>query len=109
MLKMHNIFLNIPTELPEELCEILARSSSVRVERIISYGHASPKGFWYDQPQQEWVILLQGAAHIRFEDGDILVELTSGDYASIPAHSRHRVEWTTPDGPTIWLAVHFAD
>ncbi len=102
-----NIFANIPRDLPEELITVLATSAAVRIERIVSEGHASPDGFWYDQSQDELVILLQGAAHLRLEGMNQLTELLPGDYLSIPAHTRHRVEWTTPDGPTIWLAVHF--
>lgn len=108
MTSPQNIFANIPRDLPEELCTALAASAAVRIERIVSQGHASPDDFWYDQPQQEFVILLQGAAHVRFDGVDAPTELVPGDYISIPAHTRHRVEWTTPDGPTIWLAVHYA-
>jgi cupin 2 domain-containing protein len=73
---------------------------------IVSVGHASPEGFWYDQPQNEWVVVLRGAARIQFEDER--VELRPGDWIHIPAHRRHRVEWTTPDEPTLWLAVHYS-
>jgi cupin 2 domain-containing protein len=106
---IHNIFANVPLDLSEEQCEPLAASAAVRIERIISHGHASPDGFWYDQLRQEFVVLLQGAANIRFEGVAELAELVPGDYISIPAHTRHRVEWTTPDGPTVWLAVHFSE
>jgi cupin 2 domain-containing protein len=102
-----NLFADFPTELPEELIETLVESKSVRIERIVSRGHASPAGFWYDQPQAEWVVLLRGAARLRFEDQ--LVELRPGDWIHIPAHRRHRVEWTAADEPTVWLAVHYAE
>ena len=72
-----------------------------------SYGHASPRDLWHDQPEHEWVVLLKGAARLRFAGQDQPVELTRGDFVNIPAHHRHRVEWTTPDEPTIWLAVHY--
>jgi cupin 2 domain-containing protein len=72
-----------------------------------SQGHASPGGFWYDQGQHEWVVVLKGAARLRFEAE--IVEMKPGDFMNIPAHERHRVEWTTPDEPTIWLAVHYED
>jgi cupin 2 domain-containing protein len=75
----------------------------VRIERIVSHGHASPGGFWYDQDRHEWVVVLTGAARLRFDDD--IVELKPGDFATIPAHTKHRVEWTTPDEPTVWLAV----
>lgn len=104
---MNDLFSNIPTDLPEELIEPLLETDAVRVERIVSHGHASPDGFWCDQEQSEWVVVVEGLAKIRFEDDDTLLELTPGDYVNIPAHKRHRVEWTTPEEPTIWLAVHY--
>lgn len=97
---------DIPSQLPEELFEVLASSEHARIERIVSLGHASPEGFWYDQPQDEFVLLLSGAARLRCE-GEDAVDLRPGDYLTIPAHRRHRVDWTTPEGSTVWLAVHF--
>jgi len=102
-----NLFTEVPDELPEELISILAESSAVRIERIVSQGHASPPGFWYDQPQHEWVVVLRGQARLRFEEGGQRLDLGPGDYVNIKAHQRHRVEWTTPDEPTVWLAVHY--
>jgi cupin 2 domain-containing protein len=77
----------------------------VLIERIVSHGHRSLEGFWYDQKRCEWVVLLKGAARLQFEDHT--VEMRPGDALNIPAHVRHRVEWTSPDEPTIWLAVHY--
>jgi cupin 2 domain-containing protein len=104
-LPMNNLFNNIPADLPEEVTEALLASESVRIERIVSHGHASPQDFWYDQDQHEWVVVLSGSTKLRFEDAT--VEMKPGDYINIPAHKRHRVEWTTPDEPTIWLAVFY--
>ncbi len=104
---MNNLFAGIPAALPEELLETLVDTRSVRIERIVSQGHASPEGFWYDQNQHEWVLLLRGAARLRFEGDQNALEMKPGDFVNIPAHRRHRVEWTTPDGPTVWLAVHY--
>ncbi|OWK39171.1 cupin domain-containing protein [Fimbriiglobus ruber] len=104
-----NLFRDLPAHLPDEVVQTLTAAGAVRVERIISLGHTSPPGFWYDQPQHEWVTLLTGAATLRFEDEDQPVDLRPGDFLTIPARRRHRVEWTTPDEPTIWLAVHFGD
>lgn len=101
----NNIFTDLPPQLPNELFTTLFDAASVRIERIVSHGHASPEGFWYDQNQHEWVVVLKGAARVRFEDET--VELKSGDFINIPAHRKHRVEWTTPDEPTVWLAVHY--
>lgn len=101
-----NFFDAIPSQLPQEVFQTLVEAENVRIERIISHGHVSERELWYDQPQDEWVILLQGAARLQFEDG--MVDLQPGDYIAIPAHMKHRVDWTTPVEPTIWLAVHYS-
>lgn len=100
-----NIFDDLPEHLPKEVIQTLIRAADVRIERIISQGHASPAGFWYDQPQHEWVIVLKGAARLQFEDG--MVEMDAGDFLNIPAFKKHRVDWTTPDEPTIWLGMRY--
>jgi cupin 2 domain-containing protein len=100
------LLANVWSLLPDELFTTLLDAPGVRIERIVSHGHASPENFWYDQPRHEWVVVLKGAARLRFEDETI--ELQPGDFLNIPAHKKHRVEWTTPDGPTIWLAVHYS-
>lgn len=102
-----NLFADLPSHLPDELLTTLLESADVRIERIVSHGHASPDGFWYDQDRAEWVVVLKGAARLRFDDG--VIEMKPGDCVNIPARKRHRVEWTTPDEPTVWLAVHYAD
>ena len=104
---MANLFDDLPANLPEELVEVLAENKHVRIERIVSTGQASPEGFWYDQEQNEWVILLEGAARIAFEGGTETVELKRGSHLNIPAHMRHRVEWTLPGKRTVWLAIHY--
>jgi len=81
--------------------------AGLKIERIISQGQASPPGFWYDQAWNEWVILLKGSATLQFEDEPATRALGAGDYVFIPARKRHRVEWTEPQQPTVWLAVHF--
>lgn len=105
---MSNLFVDLPTLLSEELVETLAKNKLVRIERIVSHGHASPDDFWYDQDQNEFVILLKGAARLRFDADNDPVEMKPGDFIDIPAHRKHRVEWTTPDVPTVWLAVYYA-
>lgn len=100
-----NIFANLPTTLPEELTNVLQEGTGVRIERIVSTGHRSPDGFWYDQPENEWVLVLQGAARLAFEDR--VVEMLPGDYLNIPANRKHRVAWTSPTEPTVWLAVFY--
>jgi cupin 2 domain-containing protein len=103
-----NLLANLPSQLPEELIEVLAESKHVRIERIVSRGQCSPPGFWYDQQEHEWVAVLKGSARLRFEDQEETSLMLPGDQVLIPAHRRHRVEWTTPKEPTVWLAVFFA-
>ena len=100
-----NLFEDIPDELPEELISVLAENGPVKIERIVSDGHASPEGFWYDQEQAEWVLIISGSAVLRFEDETIA--LSPGEHLLIPAHRRHRVESTSLTEKTIWLAVFF--
>jgi cupin 2 domain-containing protein len=102
-----NLLTRIPTQLPDELVQTLVTAPSFRVERIVSRGHASPVGFWYDQPEHEWVMLVSGAARVRFEDDAQSVAMKPGDYLHIPARRRHRVEWTEPGVDTVWLAIHY--
>lgn len=106
-----SIFEQLPEELPKELVSVLAESNSVRIERIVSDGHASPEGFWYDQNQNEWVLLMSGSAvlSLETESGIEQIELKPGDCLLIPAHQRHRVESTSSTEKTIWLAVFYED
>jgi cupin 2 domain-containing protein len=101
-----NLFANIPQRIAEEEFTILAKFSGARIERIVSTGQASLPGFWYDQEQTEWVLLLSGSAGLLFEGDDAARILGPGDYVEIPARRRHRVEWTDATQPTVWLAVH---
>jgi cupin 2 domain-containing protein len=103
-----NLFAELPEDLPDELVTTLLKAGNLRIERIVSHGHASTPGYWYDQKQHEWVMVLTGAARLRFEGDDQLFEMKSGDCVNIPAHTKHRVEWTTPDEPTLWLAVFYS-
>ena len=106
---MENIFKDIPSDLPDELIEEIAgdEEKSITVERIISRGHRSPPDFWYDQDNNEFVILLKGKAALLFKETNRLVEMSPGDYIEIPAHTLHRVEWTSPEEDTVWLAIHY--
>jgi len=108
MLSVKNLFMDIPREMPDEICTPIVQTDDVRIERIVSRGQASPPGFWYDQEPNEWVLLVKGSALLRFDDGRE-VALTPGDHLLIPRHVRHRVERTDPEGETVWLAVHFGD
>ncbi|MEM9553091.1 MAG: cupin domain-containing protein [Acidobacteriota bacterium] len=91
----------------EERVDVLVETSHLRIERIVSTGQASPPGFWYDQDEHEWVLLLSGHAGLRFEHEDEVRRLAPGDQVDIPAHARHRVEWTSESEPTVWLAVFY--
>ena len=101
-----NLFADIPDDLPEELIQTLLSTPGLRIERIVSRGHRSPEGLWYDQDSHEWVLLLKGAARLRFE-GEEPIEMRPGAFVNIPAHKRHRVERTDTSEPTIWLAIHY--
>jgi cupin 2 domain-containing protein len=105
---MDSLFSGLPrsTMKNEQFLELLRRPG-LRIERIVSTGHCSPPDFWYDQPDGEWVLLVQGAARLRFADEATARELKPGDYVDIAPHRRHRVDWTTPEQPAIWLAVHY--
>ena len=105
-MKPNNIFQAIPDSLKTELFEDLVECSTVRIERIVSKGHRSPETGWYDQDEDEWVILFDGNAKIEFEDGSMVI-LAPGDYLNIEAHCKHRVSWTDPNRVTIWLAVFY--
>ena len=104
--RLGNLFADCATAGDAERFDLLAEGAEVRIERIVSAGQASPPGFWYDQAEDEFVVLLAGAAELRFEAGDRLVRLTPGDWIDIPAHARHRVEFTQAEPPTVWLVVH---
>lgn len=106
---MHNLFSGLPDKLPDELVEVLAQGKGVRIEKIVSTGHKSPAGFWYDQEHAEWVLVLKGKARLRFDGDAEPVEMKPGDHLLIPAHRKHRVEWTSVDEPTVWLAVLFEE
>jgi cupin 2 domain-containing protein len=95
------------TQGPLEHIDALVERGGVTVERIVSHGHASPAGFWYDSPRNEWVVLLTGAAALEFDGVEALHEMRPGDYLHIDAHCRHRVAWTDSDQPTVWLAVYY--
>jgi len=105
--KKENLFSGVPASMRAEFVERIAYQKGVRIERIVSRGHCSAAGFWYDQAETEWVLLVQGAARIRFEATAEVIEMGPGDHITIPPRARHRVEWTRPDTETIWLAVFY--
>lgn len=103
---MPNLFEALPEDRRrEDFADLLTRPG-VRIERIVSYGQATPADAPYDQPHDEWVLLLKGGAGLWIE-GEAEITLRPGDHVLIPANRQHRVMWTDADGPTVWLAVHF--
>jgi cupin 2 domain-containing protein len=107
-MKPDNIFSEIPDNPDKEIFERLAGSGQVTIERIFSRGHASPATGWYDEDTSEWVIVLRGEALLTFAD-QTSVHLREGDYLNLPAHRKHRVDWTAQDQETVWLAVHYPE
>lgn len=105
-----NLLRDLPDARAAEIIERLAGGAkipgAVRIERIVSHGQASPAGFWYDQQEAEFVVVLAGAARLEFADGEIM-EMAAGDVVDIAPHRRHRVAWTDPSRPTVWLAVFY--
>lgn len=106
MIQSGDLFAGLATSSSEEEISVIANLPGARIERIVSTGQASPPGFWYDQDWTEWVFLLSGSASVQLEGEDVPRDLRPGSYVEIPAHIRHRVEWTDVDRPTVWLAVH---
>jgi len=106
-IKFGNFFSNIPCHINDEVFETIFASDGCGIKRIISKGHQSPPNYWYDQERNEWVMVLKGAAALKFKNSKKIVEMMPGDYVQIPAHCKHRVEWTDPDVETIWLAVYY--
>jgi len=102
-----NFFSDIPHAIDGEVFDTILSSDRCDIERIISKGHKSPSDYWYDQERNEWVMVLKGAAKLKFKSSSKIIEMMPGDYLLIPAHCKHRVEWTDPDVETIWLAVHY--
>ena len=104
--KVGNIF-KLPYKLPsEELFEILLNNDRVLIEQVVSTGQITPEGEWYDQERDEWLIVLQGEGELGYEDGS-RIKLSKGDYLLIPAHQKHRVEYTSSEPPCIWLTIFF--
>lgn len=104
---MGSLLEGIPAKLPEELFETISSTEYVKIERIVSRGHASPEGFWYDQDWSEFILVVRGSAGLQIEGEDNMVTLKAGDYLNLGSHVRHRVAWTDSSCETIWLAVHY--
>ncbi len=104
---IRNIFSGMQKQTSEEILETILQADQFKIERIISRGHATAEGEWYDQDRNEWVLVLKGNAGLLFEGDDKTVIMKTGDYINIPAHQKHRVEWTDPEEETVWLTIHY--
>ena len=109
MIPPANLLRDLPDARGGEVAETLLAAPGMRIERIVSLGQRSPPGFWYDQDEAEWVLLLTGAARLRFADETEDRVLGPGDCVHIAPHRRHRVEWTDSAAPTVWLAVFYSE
>ncbi len=106
-MQIANLFAQISQHLEEELCEVIGGNGGVRIERIVSPGHCTAPDFWYDQDEDEFVLLLSGFARLELQDPEEVIDLNPGDYLTIAAHRRHRVKYTNPEADTVWLTVFF--
>jgi cupin 2 domain-containing protein len=106
-IQTRNLFADIPAQLTGERFDSLVQNRHLKLERIVSRGHRSAVGDWFDQDRDEWVILLTGRARLHFDGAPDTTELKPGDYLHIPAHQRHRVTWTDPEQECVWLALHY--
>ena len=103
---MPNIYADIPSSLPNEMFNALISNENIRIKRILSHGHSSPEEGWYNQDENEWVMVLEGQGVIEFEDGRV-VTLSKGDYINIAGREKHKVVGTVENVVTIWLAVFY--
>ena len=106
-MRIPSLYQDIPGELPQEMADCLLQAGKLKIERIVSRGHCSEPGFWYDQEDSEWVLVLKGEARLRFQEGDRVLHLSAGMYVNIAPHEMHRVDWTSETEDTIWLAVFY--
>jgi cupin 2 domain-containing protein len=104
---LNNLLASLPESAETEQFVELLRRPGLRIERIVSTGQTSPPGFWYDQDWSEWVLLLAGAAELLLEGEAQPRRLEAGSFIDIPAHRRHRVEWTSTSPAAVWLAIHY--
>lgn len=101
-----SLLTEVPSELEAERFDTLAIVPGAHIERIVSTGQSTPSGEWYDQAWDEWVMVVAGAAEVLLEGELAPRRLAAGDWILLPSGVRHRVTWTDPNGPTVWLAVH---
>lgn len=102
MTETFNLLSNIPLSSNQEIFETITQNNNIKIERIISYGQTTAKDYWYNQEDDEFVVIIKGNAKITYEDGEIF-DLKKGDSLYIKAHQKHQVTYTS--NPTIWLAI----
>ncbi|MFH1460188.1 MAG: cupin domain-containing protein [Candidatus Omnitrophota bacterium] len=105
--KTNNLFQEISGQLSQEIFDTLLETENFRLERIVSQGQSTPPGEWLEQKQDEWVVLLSGAARLLFAQDKTQLNMKPGDYVHVPANCKHRVEWTEPNTKTVWLTLHY--
>lgn len=103
---VENFFTHLPENPAEEEFTDLLKTPGVRIERIVSLGHTAPQAGWFDQAENEWVMVVSGEAKVKFESGEEH-HLLPGSFVNIPRHCKHRVSWTHPTELTVWLAVFY--
>lgn len=102
---LSNIFKDIKIDNENEQFIDLLKHENVRIERIVSNRQCSPIDFWYEQEENEFVLLLKGEAILEFENKEVI--LKEGDFINIPSKRKHRVKYTSKEIPTIWLAIFY--
>ena len=104
-----NIFENIKVNRDKEQFNDIINTKDMRIERIVSNGQTSEQDFWYDQNENEFVVVLKGRAILQMKQNNEIKEyvLNEGDYLNINANIKHRVKYTSLDEPTVWLAVFY--
>jgi len=102
-IQVQSLFSEVTLASNEEVFTTLFEKPGLKIESIASYSQVSPDGFWFDQPHDEWVVLVRGSATLEIAAQTPLT-LRPGDHVILPSHTRHRVLHTSPDA--LWIAVH---
>lgn len=85
-----------------ESFQTLLEHKNIKIQKILSCDYKN--GHWYEQAEDEWVVLLQGEATLEYSDST--QKLSSGDFIFIPRTTKHRVVHTSKDA--LWLALFIA-
>lgn len=92
----------------EEYTETMLSGDNWRLERIISRGHVSPEGFWYEQNEDEWGrgAPRRGRNHVGRRNEMHVKKRRKRAYS---AKCRHRVSRTSENPECIWLCFFAAE